>query len=75
MEELITYIAKSLVDYPDQVEVRKIPGGHTVVYELRVAEADRGRVIGKNGQTIQAIRTILKAATASDYKPVLEVPG
>ncbi|HUT54065.1 MAG TPA: KH domain-containing protein [bacterium] len=75
MEELIAYIARNLVDYPDQVEVRTVPGGRTVVYELRVAETDRGRVIGREGQTIQAIRTLLKAATASDHKPVLEVPG
>jgi predicted RNA-binding protein YlqC (UPF0109 family) len=75
MEELITYIAKSLVDRPDQVDVRKVPGRHAVIYELRVAEEDRGRVIGREGQTIQAIRTILKAATASDHKPILEIPG
>ena len=73
MEELISYIASALVDHPDQVEVHRVPGGRTVVYELRVAEEDRGRVIGREGQTIQAIRTILKAATASDYKPVLEI--
>jgi len=75
MEKLIAYIARNLVDYPEQVDVQKVPGGRTVVYELRVAEADRGRVIGREGQTIQAIRTLLKAATASDHKPVLEVPG
>jgi len=75
MDDLIAYIARSLVDLPEEVEVRRVPGGHTVVYELRVAEKDRGRVIGKDGQTIQAIRTILKAATASEQKPVLEVPG
>jgi len=75
MEELISYIAKSLVDNPQAVEVRKVDGGRTVVYELRVAEPDRGRVIGKHGETIQAIRTLLKAAAASDQKPVLEIPG
>ena len=75
MEELISYMAKSLVDHPDQVEVQKIPGGRTVIYELRVAKDDRGRVIGRDGQTIQAMRTILKAATASEHKPVLEIPG
>ncbi len=75
MEKLISYIAENLVDDPGQVEVRVIPGGKTVVYELQVAPDDRGRVIGREGQTIQAIRTLLKAAAASDQKPVLEIPG
>lgn len=74
MEELIAYIAKSLVEQPETVEVRKVPGGRTVIYELRVAEKDRGRVIGREGQTIQAIRTLLNAASASDQKCVLEIP-
>ena len=75
MEELIKFLAKSLVDHPDEVEVRRSEGGRTVIYELRVAEEDRGRVIGKNGRTIQAIRILLKAAAASDEKPMLEIPG
>jgi len=75
MEDLISFVAKSLVDNPEAVEVRKIDGGRTVVYELRVDESDRGRVIGRNGQTIQALRTLIKAAAASDHKPVLEIPG
>lgn len=75
MEDLIAYVARALVDDPDAVEVHQIEGGRTVVYELRVAESDRGRVIGKDGQTIQALRTLLKAAAASDEKPVLEIPG
>ncbi len=75
LESLIAFIARSLVDNPEAVEVRRIDGGRTVVYELRVHESDRGRVIGKAGQTIQAMRTLLKAAAASDHKPVLEIPG
>jgi len=74
MKELIEYIARSLVDDPDSVDVRVVGQGKTVVYELRVADADKGRVIGREGQTIQAIRTLLKAAAASDQKPVLEIP-
>ena len=74
MEELIAYIARSLVDHPEAVEVQKLPG-HALVYELRVAEEDRGRVIGREGQTIQAIRVLLKAAAASDEKPTLEIAG
>jgi uncharacterized protein len=75
MEELIAYIAQSLVDKPEAVEVRQVTSGHTVIYELRVSDDDRGRVIGREGQTIDAIRTLLKAAAASDQKPMLEIPG
>ncbi len=74
MEELITYITRNLVDNPDAVEVSCVPGDHTVIYELRVEDKDRGRVIGRGGKTISALRTILKAAAASDQKPVLEIP-
>jgi uncharacterized protein len=74
MEELITYITQNLVDNPDEVEVTCVPGDRTVIYELRVEDKDRGRVIGRGGKTIQALRTILKAAAASDQKPVLEIP-
>ena len=75
MEEMIAYIARSLVDHPDEVDVRCIGQGRTLVYELRVNDKDKGRVIGKDGRTIQALRTLLKAAAASDQKPVLEIPG
>jgi len=75
MEEMIEYIAKSLVDHPDEVEVQLVGGGRSVIYELRVADKDRGRVIGRGGQTIQALRTLIKAAAASDRKPMLEIPG
>ncbi len=75
MEEFIAYIARSIVEMPEEVEVRRVNGGRTVVYELRVHEDDKGRVIGKGGKTIQALRTLLKAAAASDQKPVLEIPG
>jgi len=75
MIELITFVARSLVDHPEAVEVRQVESGRSTVYELRVAEADRGRVIGREGRTIQALRTLLKAAAASDERPVLEIPG
>lgn len=74
MEEMIAYIARSLVDHPEEVEVRRLPG-RALVFELSVAEEDRGRVIGREGQTVQAIRTLLKAAAASDEKPSLEIAG
>ncbi|HXF05675.1 MAG TPA: KH domain-containing protein [Blastocatellia bacterium] len=62
MRDLVEMIAKALVDYPDQVEVKEVEGEATTVLELRVAPADLGKVIGKEGRTARAIRTILGAA-------------
>jgi predicted RNA-binding protein YlqC (UPF0109 family) len=62
MKELIEKIAKSLVDNPDQVSVAEIEGEQTTVLELRVAQDDLGKVIGKKGRTARAIRTILGAS-------------
>ncbi len=72
--ELVSYIAKSLVDSPDQVEVKEVIGEQTTVLELRVAQDDLGKIIGKQGKTAKAIRTILGAAAAKARKrAVLEV--
>jgi predicted RNA-binding protein YlqC (UPF0109 family) len=74
MKELIKYIAQSLVDNPDKVEVTEVIGEQTSVIELRVAKEDLGKVIGKQGRTAQAIRTILFAASAKGHKrAVLEI--
>jgi len=62
MKELIEQIAKALVDSPDQVSVHAIEGEQTTVLELRVAQSDLGKVIGKQGRTARSIRTILSAA-------------
>jgi len=62
MKELIEQIAKALVDNPDQVIVRAIEGEQTTVLELRVAQTDLGKVIGKQGRTARSIRTILSAS-------------
>ncbi len=62
MKELIEQIAKALVDNPDEVVVRAVEGEQTTVLELRVAQSDLGKVIGKQGRTAQSIRTILSAA-------------
>lgn len=62
IRDLIESIAKSLVDYPDQVEATEIEGEVTTVLELRVAPADLGKVIGKQGRTARAIRTLLGAS-------------
>ena len=62
MKELIEMIAKALVDIPDQVVVHAIEGEQSTVLELRVAQSDLGKVIGKQGRTARSIRTILGAA-------------
>ena len=74
MKELIKYIAQSLVDNPDQVEVSEVLGEQTSVIELRVAKEDLGKVIGKQGRTAKAMRTILSAASTKMRKrAVLEI--
>ncbi len=70
MVELVRFIAQSLVEQPDQVDVREVEGADSVVIELRVAEGDMGKVIGKQGRIAKAIRTVVKAATAKGQKPV-----
>ena len=62
MKELIEQIAKALVDHPEQVSVQPIEGEQMIVFELRVAQSDIGKVIGKEGRTAASIRTILSAA-------------
>lgn len=64
LKELVEYLAKALVDSPDDVEVAEIAGEQTVVLELRVAKEDLGKVIGKQGRTVKAMRAILSAASS-----------
>jgi predicted RNA-binding protein YlqC (UPF0109 family) len=74
MKELIEYIAKVLVDNPDEVRVTELEGRQTSVIELRVAKEDLGKVIGKQGRTARAMRTILGAAsTKMKKRSVLEI--
>jgi len=74
MKELIKYISQALVDNPEKVEVTEVLGEQTSVIELRVAKEDLGKVIGKQGRTAKAIRTILSAASAKIHKrSVLEI--
>ena len=74
MKELIEYIAKALVDNPDQVEVTEVEGQSTSVIELKVAKEDLGKIIGKQGRTARAMRTILSAASTKIKKrAVLEI--
>jgi predicted RNA-binding protein YlqC (UPF0109 family) len=74
MKELIDYIVKALVDNPDKVAVTEIAGEKSIIYELRVGEGDLGKVIGKEGRTAKAIRTIITAAAMKQGKrTVLEI--
>jgi uncharacterized protein len=74
MKELITHIAKALVDNPDEVKVTEVEGDQTSVLELKVAKEDLGKVIGKQGRTARAMRTLLGAASAKIRKrTVLEI--
>ena len=74
MKELILVIARALVDKPDEVEVREIEGGITVIFELKVAKEDLGKIIGKQGKMAHAMRTILIAtATKLKKRAVLEI--
>ncbi|RJQ83308.1 MAG: KH domain-containing protein [Desulfobacteraceae bacterium] len=74
MNELISFIAQQLVDRPGDVSVSKVEGSHTTVLELHVAKEDIGKVIGKDGRTAQAMRTILNAvSTKARKRAVLEI--
>jgi len=68
MGELVEYIAKALVDNPDEVSVNEIEGSQSVIIELKVAQEDMGKVIGKQGRIAKAIRTVVKAAAIKDNK-------
>ena len=64
MRELIEYVVGSLVENPDDVEIAERANDRATIYELTVHSEDRGRIIGKNGQTIRALRSIVAAAAA-----------
>lgn len=74
LRALVEYMAKALVDVPSQVMVKQIEGEQTTVIELKVAKEDLGKVIGKQGRTARAIRTILNgASTKLKKRTVLEI--
>lgn len=74
LAHLIEYVGKMLVDFPDKVEVHEIEGENTTVIELKVAKDDLGKIIGKQGRTARAIRTILNgASTKLRRRTVLEI--
>lgn len=71
MKELVEVIAKSLVDYPDEVVVTETEKDKTIVVELHVAASDMGKVIGKQGRIAKAIRSVVKAAASKSEKKVV----
>ena len=74
MKELVEFIARSLVDNPDEVQVNEVDGEQVTVLELKVAKEDRGKVIGRQGRTARAMRTILGAASIrANKRAVLEI--
>lgn len=74
LKDLIEFIARSLVDNPEQVSINEIEGEKTTILELSVAEEDLGKIIGRRGRTAKAMRTVLSAAaTKVDKRAVLEI--
>lgn len=73
MSELIRYIAQNLVDQPDQVSVQSREEDESLTYELRVAQEDLGKVIGKQGRTAKAIRAVMAASQTDDRHARLEI--
>jgi uncharacterized protein len=73
-KELIEFMIRALVDKPEEVQVTAVTGEKTTVFELRVGEGDLGKIIGKHGRTIRAIRTLLSASSTKENKrAVLEI--
>ncbi|MDD3927417.1 MAG: KH domain-containing protein [bacterium] len=70
MKELLEYLVRALVDDPDQVEINPVEGDRTVIFEVKVAPDDMGKVIGKQGKIANALRTVLKAAATREGKKV-----
>ena len=71
MKELVEYMAKSLVDNPEEVSVNEVDGEQSLILELKVAPEDMGKIIGKQGRIAKAIRTVVKAAAVKEHKRVI----
>ncbi|HHX98791.1 MAG TPA: KH domain-containing protein [Kiritimatiellia bacterium] len=74
MKELVEYVVRQLIDHPDELRLTEIEGARTVVYELRCHPEDVGKVIGKNGKTVGALRTLLSSvASKQNRRAMLEI--
>lgn len=74
MRELVEYVVRYLVDNPDEIKISEVLGEKTLIYEVRCNKSDVGKVIGKSGRTIAALRTVLNSASSRDgKKTVLEI--
>lgn len=75
MKDFVEYLTKNIVQHPDEVDVKQVDSDNTTIYELSVHDDDMGRVIGKKGQTANAIRTLLTAASAKEggKRAILEI--
>lgn len=74
MKDFVAYIVKNLVDHPDQVKLNEVGGSHTIILELSVEKSDIGKIIGKHGKTINAIRTLLMSvASRNGLRVSLEI--
>jgi hypothetical protein len=62
MQQLVEYLAKQMAEKPDEISVEPVDGGRTTIYEVSCAEGDAGKIIGRQGRVIRAIRTVVKAA-------------
>lgn len=71
MKDLVDYIARAIVDHPQEVEVNEVEGEKSIIIELKVNDEDMGKVIGKKGRIANAIRTVVKAAATRDGKRVI----
>jgi len=75
MKDFVEYLTKNIVQHPEEVDVKQVDSDNTTIYELSVHDEDMGRVIGKKGQTANAIRTLLTAASAKEggKRAILEI--
>lgn len=74
MKEFLEFVIRQLVEFPDEVMLSEIPSGRTTVFRVQMRQTDVGRIIGRNGQTIQAIRALLSSSAARhDQRATLEI--
>jgi predicted RNA-binding protein YlqC (UPF0109 family) len=74
MREFLEFIVRQLVEFPDEAIITEIPSGRTIIFRLQLRQSDVGRIIGRNGQTIQSIRALLSSAAARhNQRATLEI--